>query len=386
MTAVLQRQQLHNRALSTATASAGIITATPPRYAQPDRYVMGVTHEQLASNQAMREWYAANVPNWESEPDKFIIGENVAIETKKEEEDEDNDEEYNPSAIILPEHLTKRNIRPLVAYLRDPSGRESGSRNSRKLRLPSINDPYFPLIPGILHGSDPTHNILSTDPSSKIVIKTPWFEIQRELDRFHYGITGSFLNRVYALTVFPHDEAHLDHHRKYRNVKDRTIYKVDDEKHEIIAIPPPPPSIPPSRTPVPGMENILVLPADLQMHPIGHTSYCLNFIRYHPNKPIKIPIKVTNEEDSPAMKRGGFISMVNRFIEVLVDETVPIPERISLDASGLRQKDVVRRDRLVLPQGVRVHPRVSEDYLIGTVFGAKGGGGGGDDKADEKKK
>ena len=92
------------------------------------------------------------------------------------------------------------------------------------------------------------------------------------------------------------------------------------------------------------------------------------------------------------MKRGGFISMVNRFIEVLVlDETVPIPERITLDASGLRQKDVVRRDRLVLPRGVMVHPRVPEDYLIGTVFGAKGGGGGGgDDKAgavgEEKKK
>ena len=63
------------------------------------------------------------------------------------------------------------------------------------------------------------------------------------------------------------------------------------------------------------------------MHPIGHTTYCLNYIRYHANKPIKIPIKVTNEEDSPAMKRGGFISMVNRFVEVLVNENVPISER-----------------------------------------------------------
>lgn len=390
-----QRQQrhllhLHHRTLSTTTTgTSGItITATPPLYAQPDRYVMGVTHELLSSNQALREYYAANFNDWEHEPDKIIIGQNggVVVETAKKEAEEEEEEEENArnsSAIILPEHLTQRNIRPLVAYLRDASGRESGSRNSRKLRLPSVNDPYFPLIPGILHGSDPTQNILSTNPSSKIIVKTPWFEIQRELDRFHFGITGSFVNRVYALTIYPSEEAHLDHHRKRKNKKDRTMYKVDDEKHEIVAYPPPPPSIPPPRTPIPELQNILVIPTDLQMHPIGHTTFCLNYIRYHPNKPIQIPIKVTNEEDSPAMKRGGFLSMVNRFIEVLVDEHVPIPERIALDASGLRQKDVVRRDRLVLPRGVRVHPRVPEDYLIGTVFGAKGGAGGEDDKASE---
>ncbi len=342
----------------------------------------------LSSNQALRDYYAANFNDWEHEPDKIIIGQNgsVGVEIdKKEEEAEEAENARNSSAIILPEHLTRRNIRPLVAYLRDASGRESGSRNSRKLRLPSVNDPYFPLIPGILHGSDPTQNILSTNPSSKIIVKTPWFEIQRELDRFHYGITGSFVNRVYALTIYPSEQAHLDHHRKSKNAKDRTTYRVDDEKHEIVAHPPPPNCIPPPRTPIPELQNILVIPADLQMHPIGHSAFCLNYIRYHPNKPIRIPIKVTNEEDSPAMKRGGFVSMVNRFIEVLVDENVPIPERIALDASGLRQKDVVRRDRLALPRGVRVHARVPEDYLIGTVFGAKGGGTGGgeDDKAGE---
>ena len=170
--------------------------------------------------------------DWEYEPDKLVVGENVAIvDTNADEENGDDTSEYdnNPSSIILPEHLTQRNIRPLVAYLRDASGRESGTRNSRKLRLPSNihNDPYLRLIPGILHGSDPTQNILSTDPLSKIIIKTPWFEIQRELDRFHYGITGSFTNRVYALTVYPSNEAHIDHHRKYRNRKDRTVYKVD---------------------------------------------------------------------------------------------------------------------------------------------------------------
>jgi len=317
----------------------------------------------------MRDWYAANFKDWEEEPDKFIVGEKEAEEAKAKEAAAAAAEEENPSIIQLPEHLTKRNIRPLVAYLREP-GIEEGTRNCEKLRNPGVNDPIFPLIPGIIHGSDPTQNIVSVDASSKIMVKTPWFEIQRELDRYHYGINGAFENRVYALTVFPSDEAAVDNHRT-RHPKDRTTYKIDPETTAVIAIPAPPLPTPPPRTPVEGMENILVVPADLQMHPVMHTTYCLNFIRYHPGKPIKIPIKLINEEESPTLKRGGFLGMVNRFIECMVDDGAPIPECIELECTGLRQKDVVRRDKLILPEGVRIHPRVPDDYLMGTVYGVR---------------
>ena len=103
--------------------------------------------------------------------------------------------------------------------------------------------------------------------------------------------------------------------------------------------------------------------------------FCLNYVRYHPSKPISLPVETVNEEESPAMKRGGFIAFVANKVECLVDEGVPIPESIKVRCDGLRQKDVVRRDRLVLPEGVRIHPRVAGDYLLGTVFGAKGKGG-----------
>jgi len=324
----------------------------------------------MAESQAMRDWYAANFKDWQDEPDKIIIGE----ETKEEEakaEEAAAEEEVHPSAIILPKHLTDRNIRPLVGYLRTP-GHEEGSRNCFKLRNPGVNDPNFPLVPGILHGSDPTQNIVSVDSSSKIMIKTPWFEVQRELDRYYHGINGSFENRVYALTVFPSDEAHLDHHRS-RHPKDKTTYAIDDETTELITTPGPPLPTPPPRTPVEGMENILVLCTDLQMHPVAHATYCLNYIRYHPNKPISIPIKTVNEEESPTLKRGGFLMFVNKFVECLVEEGAPIPEYIELECTGLKQKEVVRRDRLLVPEGVTIHPRVAEDYLMGTVFGVRGG-------------
>lgn len=342
-----------------------LAVASAPRCAQPNRYVAGATPEQMAASPAMREWYAANAGDWEADPDTVIIG-----EEREDEKDEEDAEADGESAIVLPAHLTRRNIRPLVAYLRDPD-HEEGSRQCFKLRNPGVNDPWLPLIPGILHGSDPTSGIVSVDRTSKILVKTPWFEIQRELDRYHWGFTGTFENRVYALTVFPCDAAHVDHHRT-RHPKDRTTYHVDDETNTLVTTPGPPRPTPPPRAPVEGMEHILVVPADLQMHPVSHWAYCLNFIRYHPGKPLKIPIRTINEEESPTLKRGGFFGFVNRFIECLVEEGTPIPEYLALECTGLKQKEVVRRERLIVPEGVTIHPRVPEDYLMGTVYGARG--------------
>ena len=37
-----------------------ITTSTTPHYAQPNKYVTGVTTEQVANSQAMQDWYNAN--------------------------------------------------------------------------------------------------------------------------------------------------------------------------------------------------------------------------------------------------------------------------------------------------------------------------------------
>jgi len=370
---------VHNqRAMMMCTSSA-----TPPLYAQPNQYVTGVTNDQLEANQAMRDWYNANFPSWKEDPETIIATDPSLLENSTEEETEnDSDEEElitNPHAITLPEELSKRNIRPLVAYLRDPDN-ETGTRNCDRLRYPGPNDDDFPLVPGILHGSDPTANILSIDPSSKVLVKTPWFEIQRELDRYASGRNGSFENRVYALTIFPSEDAYVGYHKSVRQLnKDDTTYHLDEETMTVTEIPGAPPEVLPDRTPI--VENVLVIPADLQLHPVAHAALCVNFIRYHAMKPIKIPIRTINEEESPAMKKGGFIAFVNTFVECLVEEGGVIPERIELECTGLRQKDVVRRERLIIPEGVTVHPRVKSDFLVGTVFGAKGVGA--DDEEEE---
>ncbi|KAL7540938.1 hypothetical protein ACHAWF_006821 [Thalassiosira exigua] len=238
-----------------------------PLLAQPHHHVAGATSEQVEASQAMKDYYAANFGgDWRDRPDVIVAGEleddapRLGDDDEEDEEEEEEEEEENPSVIRLPEELTKRNIRPLVAYLRAPH--EEGSRACRKLRYPGDdNKSKFPLVPGILHGSDPTKGTLSQDPSSRILVKTPWFEVQRELDRYHRGITGSFESRVYALTVFPGEEASLDHHRG-RQPRDQTEWRVNEDASALIKIPAPKPPLPPPRTPVEGMENILVVRGD----------------------------------------------------------------------------------------------------------------------------
>ncbi|KAL7520945.1 hypothetical protein ACHAWX_005638 [Stephanocyclus meneghinianus] len=339
--------------------------------ASPSAYVSGVTPDQIANNAALAEWYAANFASWQSDPDCLIVPE-LAAETLDEED-------HDPHAIVLPPELAARNIRPLVAYARLP-GKEEGSRNCRRMRNPrqTHSREYFPLVPGILHGSDPTRSILGIDPDSKLLLKTPWFEIQRELDRFHH----SFESRVYALTLFDARDCHVDYHKSRQNAPSPR-FEVCQSSMTITEIPPPPPPTLPPRTPL--LENVLVVPTNLRMHPVEHSAFCLNYHRYHPKKPIRLPIRSVNEEESPAMKRGGFIAYVHRTVECLVEDGVPIPDHVALECSGLRQKDVVRRQRLILPEGVSVCPWVSEDYLVGTVFGAKGGGGA-EEKGEEKDK
>jgi large subunit ribosomal protein L25 len=214
--------------------------------------------------------------------------------------------------------MDSRNIRQLTCYLRDPE-KEDGSRYCRRLR------DNFLRIPGILYGDDPTQNISARDLSSRIWVQTPWNLLQREWDRYHINIAS----RVYDLKIL-RDDSDLE----------GSVHRV--------------------------------LPVSVQRHPIQNKLYCVNYIRYHPMRTISIPIMYINEEDSPALKRGGYIAPVKRHVRCIVEDGVPIPEHLELECSGLENKNVIRLDRIQFPDGVSISKDVvPEKFIIGTVFGRR---------------
>jgi large subunit ribosomal protein L25 len=255
----------------------------------------------------------------------FVVDSPQESESAEEEEEVVDDVTEVNTAIAL-------NIRKLTGYLRD-TVREEGSRRCQTLRDGGGD------VPGLLYGADPTLGIRSSDAASKIFVKTPWSLLQRELDLYH----RSFESRVYDLTIFE-DESD----------KEGTVHRV--------------------------------LPTSIQRHPIQHKLFCTNYLRYHAGRPIKIPIAYINEEESPALKRGGFIAPINRFISCLVEEGVPIPDKLELECTGLQMKEVARLNRIIFPDGVSLSNRIKPDkFIIGSVFGRRSGGDD-DEEGDAEKK
>eukprot|EP00568_Trieres_chinensis_P007616 CAMPEP_0183295792 /NCGR_PEP_ID=MMETSP0160_2-20130417/3616_1 /TAXON_ID=2839 ORGANISM="Odontella Sinensis, Strain Grunow 1884" /NCGR_SAMPLE_ID=MMETSP0160_2 /ASSEMBLY_ACC=CAM_ASM_000250 /LENGTH=368 /DNA_ID=CAMNT_0025457325 /DNA_START=7 /DNA_END=1113 /DNA_ORIENTATION=- len=295
----------------------------PSCFAHPSKYVSGVTPEMLETDPAIRAFYEANYPDHESEPDviepsKYIDERRAKKLEMREGWDQDDGKHPDPE-------LDRLNLRRIYCYPRSRES-ESGSRRGRSLRSRR-------LIPGIIYGSDPTRGILSFDFESRVPVKTPWRHIQRELDRYHRG----FPARVYELTVFPEEGDDYDSGAEPLSVE-------------------------------------RVVPADVNMHPVNIAAYCCNFLRYHPGRPINIPIRYINEEESAAMKRGAFIAPINRNVNVIVEEGVPVPEFIDLECTGVKLKDVLRTERLILPDGVAFSDKVKKDqFLVGTVFGSRRG-------------
>lgn len=293
---------------TTLSFSSKAATATATARTDVSKLVSGLKPNDVEKNDALAAYLAANFPaeygkpNQDDDDDKEddMFGTPTMIEEEEEEE-----------VVVVG---NDRNIRELFGYTRDPVT-EEGTRACRKLRAER-------LIPGIIYGANPSQGI--TDGiGSKIFVKTPWNQLQRELDRYNHH----FESRVYDLTIYSDDD----------DDSEGTVHRV--------------------------------VPRDMQRHPIWNKLYAVNYLRYHPGRIIKIPIAYINEEESAAMKRGGFIAAVNRYIPCLVEEGVPIPEQVELECTGLKLKDVVRMDRIIFPDGVKPIKKLTNEFLIGTVFG-----------------
>jgi large subunit ribosomal protein L25 len=291
----------------------------------PAKFVYNLKEEKIQENPAVEAFMKANFP------EAFVTEEQH--EQSLYSADALLPEMSDVTEIALETAESKLNIRSLTCYLRDPV-LEEGSRQSRRMREEDI-------VPGLLYGSDPTLGIFSHQPESKTFIKTPWRVLQRELDRYHRG----FESRVYDLTVLesPDDDSGGTVHR--------------------------------------------VIPKNVQRHPVMSSIYCANYCRYHAGRPIKIPLVYINEEESPVLKRDGFIVPIQRSVECFVEDGAPIPENLELECTGLRYKQVVRRDRVLLPDGVRFSDRVIKKgdlFIIGVVFGGKSEGTDTDTAVGEK--
>ena len=111
----------------------------------------------------------------------------------------------------------------------------------------------------------------------------------------------------------------------------------------------------------------LVLPRDVQLHPVTDSPIHVDFLRVTKNTKINVgvPVIFLNDEKSPGLKRGGVLNIVRHEIE-LACNAMEIPHSLTADLDGLDIGDAIHISHIALPEGVQ--PVISDrDFTVATI-------------------
>ena len=109
------------------------------------------------------------------------------------------------------------------------------------------------------------------------------------------------------------------------------------------------------------------LPKDVQFHPVSSRPIHVDFLRIgeHSTVTVAIPVRFDNEEDSPGLKRGGVLNIVQHDIELICD-AAEIPDELHIDLTGLEIGDSIHISDVKLPKGAK--PAIDDrDFTVATL-------------------
>ncbi|XDZ68034.1 50S ribosomal protein L25/general stress protein Ctc [Alphaproteobacteria bacterium LSUCC0226] len=132
-----------------------------------------------------------------------------------------------------------------------------------------------------------------------------------------------------------------------------------------------------------GKDSHTVLTRDIQFHPVSDNILHMDFLRVSGSAKVAVAVAVEfiNEDDCPGIKIGGVLNVVRYEVELLCPATT-IPEKITVDLSGLKIGDSVHISTIDLPDGVT--PTITDrDFTVATIA-SPGGGVKNEDEDDAK--
>lgn len=117
---------------------------------------------------------------------------------------------------------------------------------------------------------------------------------------------------------------------------------------------------------VEGQEDVRVICRNVQRHVVKDLPTHLDFMRLKRTTKINLFIGVDfiNEEECPALKKGGILTVVRNEIELVVT-AADIPEVIEIDLTGLEIGDTITISNIKLPEGAK--PTIDRDFVIGNL-------------------
>jgi len=102
-----------------------------------------------------------------------------------------------------------------------------------------------------------------------------------------------------------------------------------------------------------GKGKEIVLPRDVQFHPVTDRPMHVDFLRLAKGSSlnIMIPIHFIGEEECLGIKAGGILNVVRHEVEFSCPANA-IPEAIEIDITGLELNDSIHIGTVALPEGV----------------------------------
>jgi large subunit ribosomal protein L25 len=112
-----------------------------------------------------------------------------------------------------------------------------------------------------------------------------------------------------------------------------------------------------------------VIPREVQVDPVRDFPIHVDFLRVSKSSRIDVdvPVQFVNEDASPGLKRGGVLNIVRHTIEFTCPADA-IPEKITVDLTGLNIGDSLHISAVTLPKGIK--PTIDRDFTIATIVGA----------------
>ena len=109
------------------------------------------------------------------------------------------------------------------------------------------------------------------------------------------------------------------------------------------------------------------LPKAVDFHPVSSAPIHVDFLRIgeHSKVSVNIPVRFDNEEDSPGLKRGGVLNVVQHEIELVCD-AAEIPEELHIDLTGLEIGDSIHISQVTLPKGAKTAID-DRDFTVATI-------------------
>jgi large subunit ribosomal protein L25 len=116
----------------------------------------------------------------------------------------------------------------------------------------------------------------------------------------------------------------------------------------------------------------------VELNPVTDKPEHVDFVQFDKGATVKVQAKLNfiNKDKSVGLKRGGFLHVVLRKIEILCNPDL-IPDSIDIDTATLRVGSKIRTGDLQLPENVKLSGK--PDSLVASIIGR---GSKDDDKAD----